>query len=150
MKKIAEIAQRKLKWSQPKALKREYELRADRELVATLKYRSAWGSFAIAESADGCWTFKRVGFWQTKATIRASGSDTDVAVFNNNTWANGGTLELTDGRKYPATSNFWQRASTPASRIAAAHIRAAYRPAAALTRAPPSPACRCRRLRPAA
>ena len=108
MKKIAEITQRKLKWSQPKALQREFELRADGELVATLKFRSAWGSLAIAESADGCWTFKRVGFWQTKATIRALGSDTDVAVFNNNTWANGGTLVLRDGRKYPATSNFWQ------------------------------------------
>jgi hypothetical protein len=36
------------------------------------------------------------------------GSDTDVAVFNNNTWANGGTLVLRNGRKYPATSNFWQ------------------------------------------
>ena len=43
----------------------EYELRAGDMLAATLRFRSSFGSFATAEDGDGCWTFKRVGFWQT-------------------------------------------------------------------------------------
>jgi len=49
-------------WVQPRALQMNYELRADEELVATVRFRSLSGSFATAKSADGCWTFKRVGF----------------------------------------------------------------------------------------
>lgn len=108
MKVIAEVIGRELKWGQPRAWKMEYELRSDHELIATLRFRSSFGSFATAESADGCWTFKRVGFWQTKATIRDCGSDTDIATFKNNTWSGGGTLELSGGRKVLATTNVWQ------------------------------------------
>lgn len=108
VKKIAGMIGRELEWMQPSAWKMEYELRAGDELIATLRFRSSFGSFATAESADGCWTFKRIGFWQTRATIRGCGSDTDVGVFKNNTWSGGGTLELPDGRKIPATTNLWQ------------------------------------------
>ncbi len=72
-----------------------------------MNFRSSFGSFATAASAEGTWTFKRVGFWQTKVTIRASGAETDLAVFKNNTWSAGGTLELLDGRRYLANTNFW-------------------------------------------
>lgn len=108
MKVIAEVIGRELKWVQPSAWKMEYELRADDELIATLRFRSSWGTFATAEGADGCWTFKRVGFWQTKATIRGCGSDTDVAEFKNNTWSGGGTLALSDGRQLSASTNGWR------------------------------------------
>jgi hypothetical protein len=77
----------------------DYELRSDADLLATLTFRNMFGTFATAESADGCWTFKRVGFWQNRASIRACGSDTDVAVFKNNTWDRGGTLEFSSGRR---------------------------------------------------
>lgn len=108
MNKIAEVIGRELEWVQPSAWKMEYELRAGDELLATLRFRSSFGSFATAESADGCWTFKRVGFWQTRVTIRRCGSDTDIATFKNNTWSGGGTLELPDGREILATTNLWQ------------------------------------------
>jgi len=88
----------------------EYELRAGDELVATTRFRSSFGSFAEAESAEGRWTFKRVGFWRTKATIRVSDSDVDLATFKNNTWSGGGTLETRDGQVLRATTNFWQTA----------------------------------------
>jgi len=78
------------------------------EVEATLHFRSSFGSFATAESADGCWTFKRVGFWQTKVTVRPCGSDEDIARFKNNTWSCGGTLEFPDGRTFQANTNFWQ------------------------------------------
>lgn len=108
MKNIAHLIDRELKWVQPHALKQEFELQVDGELAATLRLKSSFGSFATAQSADGCWTFKRVGFWQTRATVRACDSEIDIATFKNNTWKGGGTLELADGRKYLANTNFWQ------------------------------------------
>ncbi len=107
MMKLVELIGQELKWVQPHALKMEYELHAGGEVAATLNFRSSFGSFATAASTEGTWTFKRVGFWQTKVTIRASGAETDLAVFKNNTWTSGGTLELPDGRKYLANTNFW-------------------------------------------
>ena len=110
MQSIYDFVGRELKWVQPHARKMEYELNAGTELVANLRFRSAFGSLATAESADGCWTFKRVGFWATRATIRACGSDQELAAFRNNTWKSGGTLELPNGRRYPASSNLWATA----------------------------------------
>lgn len=107
MRQIAQMVGGELEWVQPRALKMEYELRAGEEVVATLRFRSSWGSFATAESADGCWTFKRVGFWQTRATVRPCESEVEIASFRQGTWSFGGTLELPDGRKYPASTNFW-------------------------------------------
>jgi hypothetical protein len=97
-----------LQWQQPNAFKMEYELSSGEVLFATLRFRSSWGTFATAESADGCWTFKRVGFWQTRVTIHPCNSDEEIATFKNNTWSGGGTLLFPDGRKYPAGTNFWQ------------------------------------------
>lgn len=108
MRKIFDLASHELKWSQPSAMKEEFELRTASELVATLHFRSSLGSFATAESADGCWTFKRIGFWQSKAGIRQCGSDVDLAIFKNNTWKSGGTLAFANGHQFNATTNFWQ------------------------------------------
>ncbi|HWM91609.1 MAG TPA: hypothetical protein VN493_12655 [Thermoanaerobaculia bacterium] len=108
MRHIAQMVGQELRWNQPRAPKMEYELRAGEELVATLRFRSSWGSFATAESADGCWTFKRVGFWQTRVTVRPCESEAEIATFRQGTWSAGGTLELPDGRKYLASTNFWQ------------------------------------------
>jgi hypothetical protein len=108
MLKITELTGHELKWVQPDAMKMEYELRDQDKVAATLHFRSSLGSFATATSADGSWTFKRAGFWQTRVTVRRSDSETDIAVFKNNTWHGGGTLELSDGRKYPASTNFWE------------------------------------------
>lgn len=108
MQKILDVSHQPLKWSQPKALQEAYELHAGDELVATLKFRSAFGTLARAECGDGCWTFKRVGFWQNKATVRTCTGVSDLAVFKNNTWSDGGTLEFNDGRQFKATTNAWK------------------------------------------
>ena len=81
MYKIAEYYQQTLKWVQPKMLKEAYELRSGEELIATLTFRGIAGTFATAESGDGSWTFKRVGFWQNKATIRAPKSESGPCCF---------------------------------------------------------------------
>jgi len=108
MKTLAERVGRELEWMQPNAFKMNYELREGEECVSTLRFRSSWGTFATAESQEGCWTFKRTGFWQTRVTIRPCGSEDDLASFKHNTWSGGGTLEFPDGRTFRATTNFWQ------------------------------------------
>jgi hypothetical protein len=105
---IRDLVGRPLKWTQPRALHRHFELRDGEEVVATLGFRGEFGSFATTETADGNRTFKRVGFWQTRVTICVAGTDREIASFRNNTWTAGGTLELADGRKFPANSNFWK------------------------------------------
>lgn len=107
MRSMSEASAKEIRWSQPRAARMEYELRSGTELLATLTFKNMFGTFATTESADGCWTFKRVGFWQKRASIRACGSDTNLAVFTNNTWDRGGTLEFAAGRAFKATTNFW-------------------------------------------
>jgi len=98
---------RELEWRQPHASRRQFELVAGDDRVATLEFRSMFGSLATAESADGSWTFKRVGFLQPSVTVRAASNEAEIAVFRNRTWSAGGTLELPDGRRWPANTNFW-------------------------------------------
>ena len=107
MQRIANYAQQEMKWEQPNAFKEQYELRVGEETIAALRWRSMWGSLATAESADGCWSFKRVGFFSTRVTVRVCDSEQDIAVYHPNTWSQGGTIELPDGRKYKASTNFW-------------------------------------------
>jgi len=108
MQRLAEVIHRDLRWVQPRVLGRDWELRCGDERVATLALRSAFGSFATAASADGSWTFKRVGFWQRRATVRVEGGVDDLAVFEHDTWNSGGTLVLAGGRSLRVTTNLWQ------------------------------------------
>ena len=108
MRSIFSATNQPLKWAQPSAFRMEYELLSGDEVFATLTFRSSFGTLATGDTADGCWTFKRVGFWQTRLTVRPCGDEQDLAVFKNNTWSGGGTLEFPDGRVFRATTNFWK------------------------------------------
>lgn len=108
MQKIVSSIGLPIEWKQPNLLKMEYELKSGESLLATLRFRSSLGTFATVETADGCWTFKRVGFWHTKVTIHPCNSENEIASFKNSTWSDGGTLLLPDTRKYLANTNFWQ------------------------------------------
>jgi len=85
----------------------EYELRDGDDRVASLRFRSSFGTLATGESADGCWTFKRVGFWQTRATIRARGSDS-IWLCSRTIHGVGRHTGISRWRKFLATTNFWQ------------------------------------------
>jgi len=105
--RVADVADRELTWTQPSFTKQVYHLSEHGALVGRLVFPRMLGTLAEAESGDGAWTFKRVGFWQQRATVRTPGSDHDLAVFQNNTWKGGGTLEFTEGMRFRATTNFW-------------------------------------------
>lgn len=109
MGRIAELIGRELKWVQPTAFKTQYELRSEGELVAVLHISGLFRDQAAAECADGCWTFERVGFWRNKVRVRARDSEADDALFKMSRWGDGsGVLQLSDGRKLSATTNFWR------------------------------------------
>lgn len=94
-------------WHQEKSSKAEYELLAGDHLLATLKRKSIWGSLATGTTADGEWTFKRVGFWHPRVTVRVAGSDEDLAVFEPR-WTGNGTLTFADQTQYHwKSANFW-------------------------------------------
>jgi len=105
MKQMAGAVRSPLRWVRPSQSDRRFELRNREGLVATLSFRNASGTFARARSADGCWTFKRVGLWQTRATVRAEGATADLAGFDHHTWGGGGTIRLADGRAIRVTAN---------------------------------------------
>ena len=107
MKPMRECIERQLHWKQPSALKQRHELRDGESEVATLEFRNSLGTLATAQTAEGSWSFKRVGFFRTYVTIRAGDSEQDLGVFRPNTWSAGGTLELPDGRHFRADTNLW-------------------------------------------
>jgi hypothetical protein len=74
---MTEVAERLLAWEPVGS--RAFELRSGRETLATLRWQTACGSLAAGEAAEGRWTFKRVGFFRTRITVRAAGSDLDMA-----------------------------------------------------------------------
>ena len=106
MRPISEVAGEELLWIQPAARKRDHELHAGDDVVATLHFQR--GSLADAEAAGAHWTFKREGFWHPRVTVRTAGSDADLAVFHPR-WVGGGALEFPDARAVRLSSaNFWQ------------------------------------------
>ena len=138
MKRLGDLIGRTLEWRQPAAGRRDFELVDGEEVVATLKFRSTWGSHAEFESADGAWTFKRVGFWRTHATVRARNGQTNLATFTNATWSGGGTLAMADGRRLHANTNMWgsKYAFRSEDEVALVHferIRGAFHLAAQMT-----------------
>ncbi len=98
-----------LRWRQPEASKRRYLLQRESTDVplATLDWRSFWGTFATATAGETSWTFKRTGFLRPRVTARIAGSDDDLATFEAN-WHGGGVLTIADGATFGwKVANFW-------------------------------------------
>ncbi len=96
------------KWHQPEALQRFHRMTVDGQEAAILRFVKNWGgSLATAECAQGSWTLKRSGFLSPRITVRETGSESDLAVFNPK-WTGGGQLQLASGRRYVLKSlSFW-------------------------------------------
>ena len=108
MRHLADVAHTELHWKQPHLFDSTYEFVSGDEPVATLEFRTTFGSFATARTGDGSWTFKRVGFWRRRATVREEGAPNDLAVFEHDTWSRGGTLTIAGGPAIRVTTNLWQ------------------------------------------
>lgn len=85
-------------WQQQQLHPRCYELRSGTVLCATLRWLRPVGSLAQADTAEGQWTFKRVGFWRPRVTVRIHAATTDLLVFEP-TRTGSGTLDLPQARQ---------------------------------------------------
>lgn len=104
MKSLREVNTKELKWVQRSC--DEDELVAGDDVVGALHWTSSWSSLAIAESADGKWTFKRVGFIHPKIAIRNAGDKSDLYAADVN-WGGEATLILPEHGTFRWTSNVW-------------------------------------------
>lgn len=98
---------RELKWTQPRASKKEYQLRAGDEVLATLHFPSSWRSMASAKHGDDCWTFKEAGHFWTHVDVRRCGDERVITSFKFKHWDTDGTLETPGGRSFRLRTNFW-------------------------------------------
>lgn len=105
---LSSVAGKPLYWVQPRAFDRRFELRAGEDLaVATLRFKSSFGTLATGEANGQSWTFKRVGFLNPRVTVRWAGAEDDLAIYYPR-WQGDGTLEFADGRVFRWESiNFW-------------------------------------------
>lgn len=95
-----------VRWVQPHARNRFFELRSGNDVISTLSWEKTFGTLATAQTADKTWTFKRVGFFNARVTVRSPGSDADIATFRPS-WGYGGMLEV-QGRTYTWKKlDFW-------------------------------------------
>jgi hypothetical protein len=89
-------------WRKPGTLDSLYELRCENLYLGSLDFQSPFTTIAFAETADGKWSFKRVGFWNQKVTIREEGKHENIA-----TWSNS-EICFNNGKIYIwKSSNFW-------------------------------------------
>jgi hypothetical protein len=75
------------------------QLRAGDEVLASLSWSKPNSSLATAESVDGRWTLKRVGFLRPQVTIGNAGRTGDVAVLRMS-WGGEGTLDFAGGPSF--------------------------------------------------
>ena len=106
MRHIGEMKDQALAWAQRGYCHGEYELLAGDEAVASLRWRG--GSLAIAETADGHWSFERPRYRRARVSVRAIDTGTEFADFSSH-WTGGGTLELAGGSLFHwSATNVWR------------------------------------------
>lgn len=107
MDRISDLTGATAEWVQPSANHRFYELHHGRLVLARLAFRSAFGTLAVAETAEERWTFKRVGFLSIRVTVRRAGAGEDIAVYTPKFWGDG-ELTFADGTLLLwRPTNFW-------------------------------------------
>ena len=81
MKTIREVGNQPLTWQPSVEGKASWELRSGGDVVGTVAWQNPGrdGTLVVATSADGHWSFKRVGVFIPTVTVRVAGTDTDVA-----------------------------------------------------------------------
>jgi hypothetical protein len=110
---MREFPDRELKWTQPKRLKRYFELLCGDDRIGTLRWEKSFGSLATAEASEGQWTFKRGGFWGWRVTVRESGSAETIAMFELSlaldSTCGTGSLQYRGGQRirWAPSGSFW-------------------------------------------
>jgi hypothetical protein len=69
-------------WAQPNAMQRNFVLRSGERIFGRIDFQSAFGSLADSVSGEEHWTFKRVGFFSPRVTVRRAGFEIDLAIYH--------------------------------------------------------------------
>jgi hypothetical protein len=123
MKRIADVGNLPLVWTQP-GKGRDYRLLAGQEPVASLRWDNTGGQEAIAETADGAWSFRRSGLLRPTIRVQTRDGASDAATMTIE-WT-GGLLKLQNGTEYRwGAANFWRTewAFAKAGESATVHFR---------------------------
>jgi len=93
-----------LTWSRlPHAETRTYTLKQDVATVGTLRWQKKRGSLVLGETKIGSWSFKRVGFFSTKVSVRTAESEQEIAAFYPSPFG-GGWAEFGGSRLWRLTA----------------------------------------------
>ena len=97
-----------LLWSRPGFFRRELQLEAGSEILATLRWERMLSFDAVGESADGRWAFVRAGSLRGNVLVRDPVTRSVVATFTS-TWRGTGTLRFETGAEYAwKREGFWR------------------------------------------
>lgn len=88
-----------LLWVQPRLTRREFELRAGRDVVATLAWRGLFGWSATAETAEGRYRLRLRNPFFGAVVVHPGDSDSETAVLRPRLFG-AGTVRFAGGRTF--------------------------------------------------
>jgi len=106
---IRSITPEPLLWVQPRLIRREFELRAGRDVVATLAWRGFVGWSARGETAEGRYRFRVRNPFFGDVVVHPGDSDSETAVWKPRMFG-AGTVRFPGGRTFRLhPAHFWNR-----------------------------------------
>jgi hypothetical protein len=81
-------------WEQPRAMERRFILSSGEDIIGKLDFRSAFSSLGEAVLGSDRWSFKRVGFWSPKVSVRRIGSTSDLALYHPKWTGSSGEIQF--------------------------------------------------------
>jgi hypothetical protein len=106
LKQLARAPPAGLKWTQRSS--KQDELASDKDIFGIISWSTWWSSLATAQSAEGRWTFKRVGFLHQRITVREPGREANLCVVQV-AWNGEATLNILGRGAFRWVPNVWHR-----------------------------------------
>jgi len=107
---LREAGEQDLFWVHPNPAALVRELHSGPDVVATLRYPSAFGSLALGEAGGDRWTFTWEGIVRPRIRVRAEGAQSDLATvelpwfgWQGRSWL----LRFADGRTFRWAPSGW-------------------------------------------
>ncbi len=97
-----------LRWTRPSIWRREFELRAGADTVATLRLTGLFGLRAVGEVDQGRWALSVRGLFRGKVAVTRGDSDVEVATIRTRLFGDR-VVRVESGRSFTFKSdNFWR------------------------------------------
>ncbi|MBM4171975.1 MAG: hypothetical protein FJ214_08925 [Ignavibacteria bacterium] len=108
MKNLSEYIGQELILTQPKFLKREYELNFGEEQLMKINVAGFFGNSVLIETSIGNWEIYKESIWRAGYSIRLKGRELPFAKYVKDKFKSSGTIELPRGQKLKIESNIWK------------------------------------------